>query len=852
MESFSPKIQDIFVKAQKLAVQSDHLSVEDLHLAEALLLEDRTFLSKYFQYFGVAIDLFEKLLREKIDLLPKLSGNHQSLQTARSYIKVVNACELIAEKRKRSIDQKGLIEGLLEAKSEVSKILNRLEITLEKMQALKQEAGNMKESDQELLESLERYCEDLTQKAESGILDPVIGRDEEIRRLTQILSRRTKNNPVVIGEPGTGKTALAEGLALRIVNQEVPLGLRDIRILALDMGALIAGAKYRGEFEDRLKNVLKAIRLAEGKMILFIDELHLLVGTGKTDGAMDAGNLLKPSLARGELHCIGATTLDEYRQYIEKDAALARRFQPILLSEPSEGEAISILRGLKEKYELHHGVRILDSAIVAAVQLSSRYINDRFLPDKAIDLMDEAASSLQMKLNSKPEALERLERELMTLQIEKEALLQEPQKGAAQSERLEGLSSKISEVSQCVQVESDLWEKSKSSLNEISQVTEQLDIQKYAFQKAQRQGEFSKAGEIAYSIIPALEKSLEELLKKNDQAQYAQAVTETDVAGVLVKWTGIPVEKMLSSEKEKLLQMEALLGERLIGQSEAIAVVSDAIRRSRAGLNRGNRPLGSFLFLGSTGVGKTELCKVLAEFLFNTSDAILRLDMSEYMEKHSVSRLIGPPPGYVGYEEGGALTESVRRKPYQIVLFDEIEKASPDIFNLLLQVLDEGHLTDSHGRRVNFSNTLIILTSNLGAQYFLDLDNSVSNEIQAKVMDVVKATFRPEFINRLDEMVYFNPLSEEDMMCIVDLQLKELSEQLKESYGIATDYNQSFLREVVAHSYDRAYGARPLRRFIQKNIQNVLAKSLLEGTFITGDSIQLLWESEGFVCKKIS
>ena len=694
-------------------------------------------------------------------------------------------------------------------------------------------------------DALKKYSRDLTDAARKGKLDPVIGRDEEIRRTIQVLSRRTKNNPVLIGEPGVGKTAIAEGLALRIINGDVPESLKDKRLLALDLGALIAGAKYRGEFEERLKGVLNEVQAAAGGIILFIDEMHTLVGAGKGEGAMDASNLLKPTLARGELHCIGATTLDEYRKHVEKDAALARRFQPVFVSEPTVADTISILRGLKEKYEVHHGVRITDAAIVAAATLSNRYIADRFLPDKAIDLVDEAASRLRMQVDSKPEELDELDRRIVQLRIEQEALKKETD--VASRDRLERLSGDLGNLEEKSAALTQRWQAEKGKLGDAQKLKEQLDEARNELARAQRRGEYQRAGELTYGVIPELEKTLADVEGKAGEVLVAEAVTPDMVAGVVSRWTGVPVDKMLEGERDKLLRMEDVIGARVVGQPEAVHAVATAVRRARAGIQDPNRPIGSFMFLGPTGVGKTELTKALAWFLFDDETALLRIDMSEYMEKHSVARLIGAPPGYVGYEEGGALTEAVRRRPYQVLLFDEIEKAHPDVFNVLLQVLDEGRLTDGQGRTVDFRNTLIVMTSNLGAEMLVvQADGEDSSAVREQVMHAVRAHFRPEFINRVDEIILFHRLRREDMAAIVDIQLMRLG-KLLEDRKITLDLSPAARAWLADKGYDPAYGARPLKRVIQKTVQDPLAERILAGTVLDGTEVTIGAGPDGLV-----
>ena len=770
--------------------------------------------------------------------MPKVSGGGSQLMMSPETVKVFSTAEELAQKRGDSfISVELMLLAMLKTDdTEVSKFLKEAGLAADDLEkaiaALRKGRQADSASAEQSYEALERYTRDLTDDARNGKLDPVIGRDEEIRRSIQVLSRRTKNNPVLIGEPGVGKTAIAEGLALRIIDGDVPESLKGKKLLSLDMGALIAGAKYRGEFEERLKSVLQDVTESEGGIVLFIDEMHTLVGAGAGEGAMDASNLLKPALARGELHCIGATTIDEYRKHVEKDAALARRFQPVYVDEPHVDDTISILRGLKEKYELHHGVRITDAALVAATTLSNRYINDRFLPDKAIDLMDEAASRLRMQVDSKPEELDELDRRMIQLKIEREALKKEIDKNSA--DRLAKLEVELSDLEEKVSVLSARWEHEKTRLSDMQKLKEQLDAARIELEQAQRQGALERASELSYGIIPELEKQLEvdvadDEATQNTSLMLEEAVTEEHVAQIVSRWTGVPVDKLMSGEKERLLTMEDALHKRVIGQDEAIASVSRAVRRARAGLQDPARPIGSFLFLGPTGVGKTELSKALAEFLFDKENAICRIDMSEYMEKHSVARLIGAPPGYVGYGEGGAMSESIRQRPFQIVLFDEIEKAHPDIFNVLLQVLDDGRLTDGQGRTVDFSNTLIIMTSNLGASHLAALDDSETvDKVCQEVQDEVHGFFRPEFINRLDEMILFERLKEDQMGDIVEVQLARL-EAILQSRDIHLELSNDARAWLASTGYDPVFGARPLKRVIQKEVQDPLAEKILAG-----------------------
>ncbi|WP_122521237.1 ATP-dependent chaperone ClpB [Pseudomonas viridiflava] len=840
IDRLTSKLQLALSDSQSLAVGLDHPAIEPAHLMQALLEQQGGSIKPLLLQVGFDVNSLRKELSKELDQLPKIQNPTGDVNMSQELARLLNQADRLAQQKGDQFISSELV--LLAAMDENSKLGKLLLGQGVSKKALENAINNLRGGGavndpnvEESRQALDKYTVDLTKRAEEGKLDPVIGRDDEIRRTIQVLQRRTKNNPVLIGEPGVGKTAIAEGLAQRIINGEVPDGLRGKRLLSLDMGALIAGAKYRGEFEERLKSLLNELSKQEGQIILFIDELHTMVGAGKGEGSMDAGNMLKPALARGELHCVGATTLNEYRQYIEKDAALERRFQKVLVDEPSEEDTIAILRGLKERYEVHHKVAITDGAIIAAAKLSHRYITDRQLPDKAIDLIDEAASRIRMEIDSKPEVLDRLERRLIQLKVEAQALKKE--KDEAAIKRLDKLQDDIQRLELEYADLEEIWTSEKAEVTGSAQIQQKIEQSRQELEAARRRGDLNRMAELQYGIIPDLERSLQMVDQhgKPENQLLRSKVTEEEIAEVVSKWTGIPVSKMLEGEREKLLKMETLLHNRVIGQEEAVVAVSNAVRRSRAGLSDPNRPSGSFMFLGPTGVGKTELCKALAEFLFDTEEAMVRIDMSEFMEKHSVARLIGAPPGYVGYEEGGYLTEAVRRKPYSVILLDEVEKAHSDVFNILLQVLEDGRLTDSHGRTVDFRNTVIVMTSNLGSAQIQELVGDREAQ-RAAVMDAVSTHFRPEFINRIDEVVIFEPLARDQIAGITDIQLDRLRKRLTER-ELSLTLSPEALDKLIAVGYDPVYGARPLKRAIQRWIENPLAQLILSGSFVPGTGI---------------
>ena len=857
IESYSERVRGFIQSAQTLALSRNHQQFTPEHILKVLVDDSEGFAASLIERAGGRVADVRLAVEAALKAMPQVEGGNGQLYMAQPLAKVFTTAEEMAKKAGDSfVTVERLLTALaVEKSAKTAEILAKAGVTPAALNKVINDIRKGRTADsagaEQGYDALKKYARDLTADARAGKLDPVIGRDDEIRRTIQVLSRRTKNNPVLIGEPGVGKTAIAEGLALRIVNGDVPESLKDKQLMALDMGALIAGAKYRGEFEERLKAVLSEVTSASGDIILFIDEMHTLVGAGKADGAMDASNLLKPALARGELHCVGATTLDEYRKYIEKDAALARRFQPVFVDEPTVEDTISILRGLKEKYEQHHKVRISDSALVSAATLSNRYITDRFLPDKAIDLVDEAASRLRMQVDSKPEALDEIDRRVMQLKIEREALKVE--KDEASKDRLARLDQELAGLEEESAALTSKWQSEKQKLGLAADLKKQLDEARNELAIAQRSGEFQRAGELAYGRIPELEKQLADSEARDGQGggMVEEVVTPDHVAHIVSRWTGIPVDKMLEGEREKLLRMEDEIARRVVGQGEAVQAVSKAVRRARAGLQDPNRPIGSFMFLGPTGVGKTELTKALASFLFDDESAMVRIDMSEFMEKHSVARLIGAPPGYVGYEEGGALTEAVRRRPYQVVLFDEIQKAHPDVFNVLLQVLDDGRLTDGQGRTVDFRNTLIIMTSNLGAEYLVALgENEDVDAVRDQVMSVVRASFRPEFLNRIDEVILFHRLRRQDMGRIVEIQLKRL-ENLLTDRKIVLDLDDHAIEWLAEKGYDPAYGARPLKRVMQKELQDPLAEKILVGEILDGSTVRITAGSDRLVFRAV-